>query len=151
MFFVDCNSNFRFNGVTDYRVSEDVLTRQLDESIESGLIVDRDLGVFIRDNYGALVGFCPDNCMTIEDVLKFTLVDWHRKVVGKPSIKEKIREIKDGDNLPYGPYFGYDKLVDAGLDLVVGPGCTVFGEHWNKAVYCRNYEEILNRKVIRTR
>lgn len=141
--FIDCNSRFRSDEYTDVQISEEMMLEQLNESIESGLLPDREAGIFIREGYGALVGFCPDNCETIEDVLEYTLNDWNRKTVGKPTLGEKIREVVNGDNLPFEPYYGYSKLVDEGYDLVLGPGCAVYGQQWNKAVYCRNYEELL--------
>lgn len=143
--FVDCNSDFRFDGVNDYQISKEEMLKQLNESIESGLVVDQELGVFIKNNYGALVGFCPENCSTINDVLKYTLLDFDRKIVGKPTAKEKIKGLFDSKDSLYDPYFGYQKLVEDGYDLVIGPGCVVYGEHWDKAIYCRNYEEILSR------
>lgn len=141
--FMDCNSRFRFDEMHDFEITEEMMLEQLNESMESGLILDRETGIFIRDGYGALVGFCPENCSTIEDVLKYTLLDWNRKVVGKPTVKEKIREVMNGENLPFDPYYEYHKLVDEGYDLVLGPGCAVYGQQWSKAVYCRNYEQIL--------
>ena len=149
--FIDCNSRYRYDDSgsfceEDIKVSKEVVIKQLNESIDSGLIVDCEAGIFIKEGYGALIGFCPDNCSTIDDVLNYTIPDWERKTAGKPTIKEKIREIKDGENLPFDPYFGYKKLVDNGYDLVIGPGGMVYGERWNKAVYCKNYQTILNRE-----
>lgn len=120
------------------------MLEQLKESIKSGLVPDYEAGIFIKENYGALVGFCPENCITIEDVLGYTQVDFKRKNAGKPTIKGKIREFINGDNLPFNEYFGYKKFVDEGYDLVIGTGCVVHGQKWPKAVYCRNYEEILS-------
>ncbi len=145
--FMDCNSKIRFDFeiMNDSEISEEMMQKQLNESIESGLIADREAGIFIRDGYGALVGFCPENCSTIEDVLKFTLLDWNRKTAGKPTLKEKIREIIKGNNFPFDPYYEYQELVDEGYDLVLGLGCAVYGQQWGKAVYCRNYDEILEK------
>ena len=142
-YFVDCNSRLRFDGFSNVEASEEMMLKQLNESIESGLVVDREAGIFIRDGYGALVGYCPENCSTIEDALKYTFLDRNRKVVGKPTVGEKIREIISGYNLQSDPIYAYQKLVDEGYDLVLGPGCAVYGEQWSKAIYCRNYDEIL--------
>ncbi len=141
--FINCNSNPRFDGAMDFRAPESIMLEQLNESIESGLIPNHEQGIFIRYGYGALVGFCPENCTTIEDALRFTFADFNRKVVGRPTIKERICELINGDYLLTNPYFGYAKMVEEGYDLVLGPGCVVYGEKWSKAIYCRNYDEIL--------
>lgn len=130
----------------DYEVSEEIMLRQLRDSIESGLIPDRELGIFIKEGYGALVGCCPANCSSIEDALNYTCLDFNRKSAGRTTIKERLREFMDRDNFPVAPYFGYQQLVNEGYDLVIGPGCEVYGEHWDKAIYCRNYIEILNAR-----
>ena len=149
--FVDCNTNYRYSGLDtrpDMEISEEMVLKQLNESVESGLVADRERGIFIREGYGALVGICPENCTTLDDVLKFTSNDFNRGVIGKPTIKEKLKEVITGNHLLKDPYFSYQKLVDEGYDLVLGPGCMVYGQQWNKAIYCRNYEEILeNNKV----
>ena len=142
--FMDCNSRYRQDDSgsfceEDIEISKEVLLKQLNESIDSGLIVDCEAGIFIKEGYGALVGFCPDNCSTVSDVINYTIPDWKRKTVGKPTIREKIREIMSGENLPFGPYFGYKEMSESGYDLVIGPGGMVYGQKWNKAVYCRNY------------
>ena len=78
-------------------------------------------------------------------MLTYTLLDFNRKTVGKPTIRKKINEFISGDNFRYDAYFGYQRLVNDGYDLIIGPGCSVYGEQWPKAIYCRNYEEILNK------
>lgn len=143
--FMDCNSNIRYDGISDYCASEELILRQLEESTKSGLVPNRELGIYTRDGYGALVGYCPDNCISLEDVVNYTYQDFGRETVGKPTIKEKIKEVVNRDGIPADSYFGYKSLIADGYELIIGPGCDVNGEHWNKAIYCRNYEEILNR------
>ena len=142
--FIDCNSRVRFEDIFNFEITEETLEKQLSESIESGLMPDRENGIFLKDGYGALVGFCPNNCSTIDEAIKYTLLDKKRKTVGKPTAMERIREVITGENLPfdvpYDPYYGYHKLIEEGYDLVVGPGCVVNGQQWEKAIYCRNYE-----------
>lgn len=127
-----------------YEITEEEMLKNLKQSIESGLMLDEDAGIFIKEGYGALVGGCPSNCSTIDDAIKFTMADYDRKIVGKPTVKEKLTEIMNRDtHLFTDPIFEYKELIEKGYDLVLGPGCVVNGKIWDKAVYCRNYEEIL--------
>ena len=143
--FIDCNSSFRkYDSAASGYISEEVFLRQLQDSVESGLIPDREKGIFIREGFGALVGWCPENCKTIEDAINYSTADFNRKTVGKPTVKEKISEFIHND-ITDNFYFNYNKMLQDGYDLVIGPGCSVYGEKWGKAIYCRNYEEILNR------
>ena len=36
-----------------------------------------------------------------------------------------------------------ENYVKEGADLVIGPGCKVEGLQYDKAVYCRNYKEMV--------
>ena len=144
--FADCNSKLRYDGFSDYEVSEEQFLRELKDSIDSGLIPDQERGIFIKEGFGALVGFCPDNCYSMEDVLSYSSADWHRQTVGKPSIGERAREVINGE-LTDNNYFGYKKMVQEGYDLVLGPGVKVYGQQWGKAIYCKNYQQILNGEV----
>ena len=141
---MDCNSNFRSDDISSVYISEELVLKQLQDSVKSGLIPDRESGIFLRDGYGALVGVCPANCKTIKDVLKHSTADFRRKMAGKLTIREKIREFINQD-LTDNIYFNYKEMVEDGYDLVIGPGCNVHGQQWPRAIYCRNYEEILNQ------
>lgn len=143
-YFIECNTRYRNYGTeTDIEISEEMMKEQLEESIKSGLIVDQERNIFIKEGYGALVGICPENCATLNDALKYTANDFDRATVGRPTMKQKIQEIVSGNYLLTDPYFPYQKLIDKGYDLVLGPGCMVYGQKWIKAIYCQNYEEIL--------
>lgn len=144
--FANCNDRLRYDGFSDYKVSEEQFLRELKESIDSGLIPDQERGIFIKEGYGALVGFCPENCHSIEDVISYSSADWNRQTVGKPTIGERAREVINGE-LTDNTYFGYKNIVKEGYDLIIGPGCSVYGQQWGKAIYCRNYQQILNGEI----
>ena len=135
-------------------VSDEQHLKELKESIESGLIVDEENKVFVKEGYGALVGKCPDNCNSMEDLLSFSSYDRDRKAVGKPTIsermKEKLKELKGEYNLE-NYYAGFQMLIDEGYDLVVGPGCSFYGNKVEKAIYCRNYQEMIEKENSRSK
>lgn len=125
MYFIKCNNistgegNF-FNSETEY-------LENLKKSIESGLEPDENLDIFVKVGYGALVGFCPSSCETIDQLLNYSF--------------NNSNNVNKNSNIP--DYFGYKGDISSGADLVIGPGCSVRGKTWEKAVYCRNYKEIL--------
>lgn len=143
--FINCNDRLRDDESSygPYEISQEELEKELDESVKSGLLVDYENGIFIKEGYGALVGFCPKNCLTLDDILKYTHNDFNRKVVGKPTFKEKLKEVASRNIIGNDLYFNYQKLVDEGYDLVIGPGCVVHGQKFDRAIYCQNYKEIL--------
>ena len=165
--FVDCNSKTRLimleaTAIDDIiEISEKQFIEELEKSIASGLIPDLEKGIFVREGYGALVGEVPSNCKNLEELLKFTEDDFGRKVVtGKPETIEEWRKkwgySKDVAkamqmSFPFieaqsPPLFHhYNHLIsEKGYDLVIGPGCSVHGETWGRAVYCRNYLQVLD-------
>lgn len=144
--FIKCNNRIRDDFFV-YELSDSEYEKQMNESIKSGLIPNYEDDIFVREGYGALVGFCPSNCSTIEDLTNFTVLDFNRNTVGKPTIKEKIKEIVGRNNLSCDPYYNYNRILEEGYDLVIGPGGFVNGENWDKAVYCRNYEDILEQQI----
>ena len=144
--FINSNSKSRNDEHGNYEISETDFLKELKQSIESGLVVDSETGIFIRKGYGALVGVCPSNCNTIQELINYTYNDFHRKKVGKPTLMEKLHEIKNDSTIMTSPHFGYKEYMDEGYDLVIGPGCYVNGEKWEKAVYCKNYLEIMERE-----
>ena len=146
-YFIECSDRIRdddFFGV--YELSDSEYEEQMKKSIESGLIPNYEDDIFVREGYGALVGYCPSNCLTIEDLTIFTVLDFNRKTVGKPTIKEKFREIINRKIFSYEPYYGYKRILEEGYDLVIGPGGFVNGHNWGKAVYCQNYKDILEKQ-----
>ena len=153
--FVNCNSRIREDldcfGIpgTDYKLTEKQYLEELRLSIESGLLPDIEKDIFIREGHGALVGYCPDNCHTLEELLKYTSSDSNRqKVTGAPLTKKEWKDIygttSTYSELQLEPYFPYRRYVsENGYDLVIGPGAFVNGQTFNKAVYCRNYLNII--------
>lgn len=158
VYFIDCNTISRPRGsgrcstLEDcYKITEEEYLDQLLKSYKSGLVADGDKGIYLKEGFGALVDFCPDNCSTLEELLNFTASDFYReKPTGIP-ITKKVWEARYGkdrtylDGLQDGLYFNYKSLVEEnGYDLVIGPSCSVYGQFWNKGVYCKNYQAILD-------
>lgn len=128
--------------VSDQGNYEDIKT-----AIASGLVLDKENDLFIKEGYGALVGFCPSNCNTIEELIKYTHADFNRKTPGKPTLIERITEMTG----PYriirnDVYYGYHHDIEEGAELVIGPGCSWHGIFPEKAVYCKNYLEMLEQR-----
>ena len=134
----------------EMEITDEEWEMQMDESEKSGLIPDFEHNIYVREGYGALVGICPDNCSTLEQLFNYTRYDRIRKVAGKPTLLEYLLEIRvrikyrelfrnfDGD------YFGYKEIFEKeGMDLIIGPGGCFEGEYSKKAVYCQNYKKLL--------
>lgn len=91
--FVKCNTRYKYSGtdtMPDVEIPEEMILKQLEESVKSGLLVDQERGIFIKEGYGALVGICPENCATLDDALKYTADDFDRTIVGRPTMKQKL-------------------------------------------------------------
>lgn len=101
-------------------------------------------GLFIRKGYRAILGYCPEKCEIIEELLIFSFNDFKRKSICKPTIIERIREHLDQMQYENSPHYDYKEYFAQDYDLIIGSGGVVNGETWKKAVYCRNYEEILS-------
>lgn len=140
--FFSCNSRYvqvPYGDGQEVVVSEKTKNEYLKQSIQSGFIIDQENDIYIRKGYGAVVGACPDNCNTINDVLNFTVFDWNRKKVGHPTLKQRLLGEVTTD-----PYYPYNKfMTEDGYDLVIGPGGYIDGIKVNKLVYCKNYLDIL--------
>ena len=158
--FVDCNTRERTRSkyiIDDYKITEKQFFEEMKKSIDSGLLIDIERGIYIKEGYGALVGICPENCHSLEDLFKFTGADFNRKIVtGKPQTRREWKADVDATVGPYckiqlPPRFYYKHLAEEdGYDLVIGPGGSVKGVTWNKAVYCRNYLQILEQERLET-
>lgn len=133
-FFVNCNSKTRFDDFTymPFEITEECYLRQLKESLESDIVPFPELDVFVKEGYGALVGGCPLECETLEQLFQYN---------PNLSLIERLKNTLTGKKNK--SVFGYEDYVKEGADLVIGPGCTANGIHYNKAVYCRNYKEMV--------
>ena len=140
--FFSCNDMYKqvpYGNGQEVKISDEQKKNYLEQSIQSGFIVDQENDIYIREGYGAVVGACPDNCNNIADVINFTVYDWNRKKVGHPTFMQKI--LGETTKEPYYPYGKF--MTEEGYDLVVGPGGYINGEFANKLVYCQNYLDIL--------
>lgn len=133
----------------EIEITDIVWKYEMAESEKSGLFPDLAHNIYVREGFGALVGWCPDNCSTLAQLLNYNPYHRLRKIPDKPTLLELIKEfrIRIADNTLFNnpPYYNtYKKKFEKdGMDLVIGPGGYVEGEYWEKAVYCRNYRELL--------
>jgi hypothetical protein len=167
--FVNTNHRARWTDFDDeIQISFDQWKRELTMSAKSGLIPDLSNNIYVREGYGALVGWCPDNCSTLKQLFNYTKDDKFLEVAGSPNLKELLLKlfllitrgelfeeisyrmldlaatIISGEKIEDDDYFGYKKkVIEEGMDLVIGPGGYVEGDIWDKAVYCRNYKQVL--------
>lgn len=141
MNFINCNSRTRYDRVVHnpYVIMEEKYLRELKESIESGLIPNTELDLFIMDGYGALVGPCPLRCQSLKQLFKYT---------PDLSMREKLISILDGTK-PEKTYSHYEEYYNEGAQLVIGPGCKVNGMEYEKAIYCKNYQEMIEKNKIK--
>ncbi len=131
----------------DIKVSDQENKKDIMASIASGLVLDEENDLFIKNGYGALVGFCPSNCNTIEELIKYTHADFERKTPGHPTLTERIKEMTGPyRNIRNNVYYGYHHYIEEGAELVIGPGCSWHGIVSEKAVYCKNYLEMLDQR-----
>ena len=116
-------------------LEEDTYLNELKESVESGLVPIPELDLFVREGYGALVCGCPEKCKTLEQFLNY------RK-------KDMFFDLRDPKGFFVGEkiYGDYSKDIEEGAELVIGPGCKVLGNTLSKAIYCKNYEEMLMKQ-----
>ena len=155
MNFIRPSFKWRFVGLTipDIKVSDQENKNDIMASIASGLVLDEENDLFIKNGYGALVGFCPSNCNTIEELQRTRFskyIQSDRKVPGHPTLTERIKEMTG----PYrifrnDVYYGYHRYIEEGAELVIGPGCSWYGDVSEKAVYCKNYLEMLEPRKNR--
>ena len=132
MYFIMCNNISRNEEIF---VSKEKHSKDLQQSIKSGLIPDLDLNLFVKSGYGALVGFCPPNCDTIEQLLNYSMHEYSKLNISQ------ITAVPDTLDI-----FGYKSDIENGAELVIGPSCSIRGEIWEKAVYCKNYREMLYKE-----
>lgn len=139
MKFISCTDRTRYDRVAShpYVIMEGKYLSELKESLESGLIPVPELDVFVREGYGALVGRCPSECKTLEQLYQYN---------PDLSIVEKLKNALTGKKNE--SIFDYENYVKEGADLVIGPGCKVEGLQYDKAVYCRNYKEMIEKMNI---
>lgn len=175
-YFINCNSKNRYNPISVYTINETEWNKQINESENSGLKPIYEKNIFVKDGYGALVGYCPENCQTIDELINYTWQDFHRNTPGNPTFTEKYAEILYLINLKMKYYgsikkgifgkndqwifdysensktknlklFIYDELQKNGYKLIIGPGCYANGILYNKAIYCENYDEIIDNNL----
>ena len=59
--FIDFNYDIRTVDFYALAIDRAEILRELSYSIKSGLTVDIERGILIKEGYGAVVGCCPDN------------------------------------------------------------------------------------------
>ena len=154
MSFINVNNKMRWTEFDfEIQITDEQWKKELADSEKSGLILDLEHDIYIREGYGALVGGCPKNCSTLEQLFNYTKYDINRKIAGKPTLRSFLSEIRDRfvyipgcgfTLLEFNDYYGYKKKAEEeGMDLVIGPGGYIEGNYYEKAVYCRNYKELL--------
>ncbi len=151
--FKNTNHRARWNFDYEMQITDEQWEEELADSEKSGLIPDLEHNIYVREGYGALVGICPNNCSTLEQLFNYSKYDRNRKIAGKPTLLSFLSEVLD--RISYVPgygflfidsiddYFGYKRKSEKGMDLVIGPGGYFQGDYFEKAVYCQNYKQLL--------
>ena len=152
--FFNTNHRARWTEFDDeIQITDEQWKKELADSEKSGLIPDLEHDIYVREGYGALVGICPNNCSTLEQLFNYSKYDMNRKIAGKPTLLSFLSEVLD--RISYVPgcgfffrdsndYYGYKKKSEKeGMDLVIGPGGYIQGYYWEKGVYCQNYKQLL--------
>lgn len=128
MNFASCNTKTRYDDFTyqPLKITDDCYLRELKESVESGLVPVPELDIFVREGYGALVGRCPTECKNLKELFNYKRTN-------------------------SGAFFGYERYANEGAELVIGPGCKLYGQNFEKAVYCKNYKEMIEKRNLQSK
>ena len=95
----------------------------VEKYIFAGLVPDYENDLFVRRGYGALC-FCCGSCSTLNEVIKVCKV--------------------------FDNYYDFPEKIKKGYRFVIGPGVNAMSNKLglkivDNAVYCINYEEILEK------
>lgn len=119
--FYDVNFRLVWDGAGPaIDVGPDTSKAWLKKSIQSGLTVDEEYEIFVRDSYGAAYGECP------------------KKVVESPTVTQRLLGYKSVEE-------AYPSEVSEGAELVIGPGASIHGLEHDRLIYCRNYKEMIEK------
>lgn len=130
-YFERCSCSICYNGnLIECGNNDDVLMRQYYYK-RAGLVLDYEKDICIREGYGALVFCC-----------------------GKDSSLDEVIE----KSIKFENFYDFPGKINQGYKFVIGPGISIESDENNNikyldyAVYCSNYEEILemlNNKTIK--
>lgn len=120
--FYDVNFRMVWDGAGPaIDVGPDTSKAWLKKSIQSGLTVDEEFEIFVRDSYGAVYRDCP------------------KKVVENPTAAQRLLGYKSVGE-------AYPSEVVEGAELVIGPGASIHGLEHDRLIYCRNYKEMIEKR-----